>query len=518
MSKPVAIAVTTLLTVGLLVSCGSSDQSAPESSPAPTTSPTAGASVAPAWKPCGVKVPKEVVAGLDERRAAAVRARECATIAVPVDYGRADGPTIQLAITRIRSADAGRRLGSVVYNPGGPGASGLDTVAGMATRYRDVLERYDLVSWDPRGAAASAPLTCGSSGDGADALPPGVPTTDAQWAALGAAAQQFGRQCAKSGGELLKHLGLFDSARDLDRVRAAVGDDKLHYVGVSYGGQLGAAYAELFPDRVGRMVLDGPGTPARTYEQTLLDQAAGAELGFQQLVASCLAKPPCALGRSLSDAKAKLGAFLTKLDAKPLPTRQAQQPLTRVGVVSAISTGITDPPLWPQLAQSLAAAYQGSGDGLLLFATAIGRRPDGSRSNLPTINSAVNCLDHPGAITVEKVRAAVPKFAQVSPLFGPVSALRLLECVGWPEAGVGRERPIDGEGAAPIVVVGNTGDPLGRYEWAQELATMLRSAKLLTWQGTGHGAYGQIDTCVDKAVNKYLLTDEPPAAQTCPAR
>ncbi|ADB35539.1 TAP domain protein [Kribbella flavida DSM 17836] len=213
---------------------------------------------------------------------------------------------------------------------------------------------------------------------------------------------------------------------------------------------------------------------------------------------------------------ATFDAFLTRLDVKPLPTERST-PLRRSGVLASLTIGFSDPPLWSRLSDALAAAYAGQGEALQGFADAFtGRRADGSFSNFAVVNAAVNCLDHPDRLTVDTVRAAMPAFARASPRFGQLTGMLLLTCAQWPFPGVGRERPIDGEGAAPIVVLGNTGDPLGRYAWAEELAGRLDSGVLLRWDGTGHGAYGGIDRCVDDRVGAYLLDGTVPARTHCP--
>ncbi|KAA8887248.1 alpha/beta hydrolase [Nocardia colli] len=426
------------------------------------------------------------------------RVWECATITAPRDYRAPGAGTIDLALIRTRSADPARRLGSLVYNPGGPGGSGLETVVGVASRFSALLDRYDLVSWDPRGAGRSSAVDCSDGG-----LPERVPRTDAEWAAIDAGSEQFADSCVAASGPLLAHIGLFDSARDIDLVRAAVGDEKLNYLGVSYGGQLGAAYATLFPQRVGRMLLDAPGTPLRTFRQSLLDQSAGSEAALRQFLSFCVAQGNCPLGGTEQAASDGIDAFLARVEVSPLSTDRGA-PLTRPVATAALGLGVAAPEVWPHLTTALAHAYSGNGNELIGYADLFaGRRPDGSRSNFASINTAANCADYPDFYSIDQVRGILPEFAEVSPRFGELTGLRLAECTHWPVHGVGRA-PLSGAGAAPIVLIGNTGDPEAPIEWVSELAQALASGVLVTYHGVGHGAYGGVNDCVDRVVNAYL--------------
>ncbi|WP_338772573.1 alpha/beta hydrolase [Nocardia vulneris] len=452
----------------------------------------------PAWSPCpGVA---------DDGRQ-----WECATIAAARDYRDPGAGTIELALIRTRSADPAKRLGSLVYNPGGPGGSGLETVGGVATRFSALLDRYDLVSWDPRGAGRSSPVVCTET-----ALPERVPRTDAEWAAIDASSKQFADSCVAGSGDLLPHVGLFDSARDLDLVRAAVGDERLNYLGVSYGGQLGAAYATLFPERVGRMLLDAPGTPLRTFRQSLLDQSAGSETALRDFLAFCVAQGNCPLGATVAEALSRVDGFLARTEVSPLPTGRGT-PLTRSVATAGLGLGAAAPEAWPHLITALAQAISGNGDELVGYADLFaGLRPDGTRSNFAAINTAANCADYPDVYSVAQVRALLPEFAATAPRFGELTALRLAECTYWPVHGVGRA-PLGAAGAPPILLIGNTGDPEAPLAWVTELAQALPSALLLTYHGVGHGAYGGVDACVDRTVNAYLRDGVVPDRRTtCP--
>lgn len=455
-------------------------------------------SAGPEWSPC-------------QDVATDGRVWECATITAPRDHRDPGAGTIELALIRTRGADPAKRLGSLVYNPGGPGGSGLDTVAGVVQPFSALLDRYDLVSWDPRGVGRSTPVVCSDT-----ALPERVPRTDAEWAAIDASSEQFADSCVASSGALLPHVGLFDSARDLDLVRAAVGEDQLNYLGVSYGGQLGAAYATLFPHRVGRMLLDAPGTPLRTFRQSLLDQAIGSEAALRDFLAFCVAQGDCPLGATEQEALSRVDAFLASIEAAPLPTGRGT-PLTRSVATAALGLGAAAPEAWPRLTTAVAQAFAGNGDELIGYADLFaGLRPDGTRSNFAAINTAANCADYPDSYSVAQVRQLLPEFAAAAPRFGELTALRLAECAHWPVHGVGRAS-LGGAGAAPILLIGNTGDPEAPFTWVSELAAALPSATLLTYHGVGHGAYGGVNPCVDQTVHAYFHRGSVPApGRSCP--
>ncbi|RBO93684.1 alpha/beta hydrolase [Nocardia puris] len=463
--------------------------SATDDAPAATDAPAA-----LAWSPCAD------LAAPDDGRV-----WECATLPVPLDHARPDGPAIDLAVLRSRTADPARRLGSLVYNPGGPGGSGFEHAPAVAARFAGLLDRYDLVSWDPRGVGRSAPITCEQP-----ELPARVPRTDAEWAELDAASLRFADSCVNGSGRLLPHVGLADSARDLDLIRAALGERRLDFLGVSYGGQLGAAYATLAPERVGRMVLDAPGTPLREFRRTLLDQAAGMEAALRDFVRFCLDDGQCPLGRDENAALDGTDRFLSALDTE-------SSDLDRATATAALGIALSAPETWPHLELALGRALAGDGSELAGYAALFtGRRADGTFSNFAAANTAINCADYPDIYTVAQIRDLMPEFARVSPRFGELTGLRLAECARWPVHGVGRVA-LDGGGAPTVLVVGATGDPQARYEWVTEVAEHLRPATLLTYDGPGHGAYGGVDPCVDRVVEDYLREGVVPAeGARCP--
>ncbi|WP_128984380.1 alpha/beta hydrolase [Streptomyces roseicoloratus] len=435
---------------------------------------------------------------------------QCATVRVPLDYAKPDGERVELAVTRSKATGPGKRLGSLLVNPGGPGGSAVGYVQGYAgIGYpAPVRARYDIVGVDPRGVARSAPVEC-LTGPQMDAYTQVDVTPDsaAEQNALAGSYKGYAAACAKRSGAVLPHVSTVEAARDMDIVRAVLGDEKLTYVGASYGTFLGATYAELFPARVGRLVLDGAMDPSLTAEQLNREQAAGFETSINAFAADCVKQRDCPLGTtSVPAALDALKAFFRETDARPVPTgesRQLGESLATTGVIAAMY----DESAWPQLREALTRAMGGEGSALLALAdTYYEREPDGTYANLMSANAAVNCLDLPPAFSgPASAEKAVPSFEKASPVFGRNLAWAALNCAYWPAPATGRPHRITAEGAAPIVVVGTTRDPATPYKWARALAGQLSSGTLLTYEGDGHTAYGRGSDCIDSAINAYLL-------------
>lgn len=442
---------------------------------------------------------------------------QCSRLRVPVDYAAPSGPTIELALVRLPATDPARRLGSLLVNPGGPGASGVEYArAAQSAITAAVRERYDVVGFDPRGVGASAPVRCQSAAE-TDAwlAADGSPDTPAEEQRLEALATALATRCAQRGGALLAHMGSADVARDMDVLRAALGDPKLAYLGKSYGTYLGATYAELFPTRVGRLVLDGALDPRLSAEQLAAGQAAGFEQALRAFAADCVARGGCPLGGGVPGVLATVDRVLAAADRAPLPSRSGR-PVTQSLVVLGIALPLYDHTAWPELRQALTEAAGGDGTSLLLFADIYtGRQADGSyRDNSNDAIYAVNCLDHPDTETLPQVRADAAALTRVSARFGAYLAWSDRPCVRWPVPPETTPHAIRAEGAAPILVVGTTRDPATPYAWAQGLAAQLATGVLLTYDGDGHTAYAQGSACVDRVVETYLVDGTPPAPGT----
>lgn len=443
---------------------------------------------------------------------------ECSTMRAPLDYAKPDGPAIKLAVSRKKATGAGKRLGSLLVNPGGPGGSAIGYLQSYAALGypEEVRAQYDMAAVDPRGVARSEPVTC-LDGKQMDAYTQTDVTPDDEREAgqLSLSFRKFAAGCEKRSGEMLPHVSTVEAARDMDILRAALGDEKLSYVGASYGTFLGATYAGLYPDRVGRLVLDGamdPSLPARRMNR---DQTAGFETAFRSFAKDCVGRPDCPLGtESETDAGKRLKSFFDELDRAPIPTgdtdgRKLGEALATTGVIAAMY----DEGAWPQLRTALATAMRDKdGAGLLSLSDSYYERDgDGTYANLMFANAAVNCLDLPPAFdSAADVKKSLPDFEKASPVFGEGLAWASLNCAYWPVKATGEPQRIKAEGAAPIVVVGTTRDPATPYRWAEALASQLSSGKLLTYEGDGHTAYGRGSKCVDSAINAYLLEGKAP--------
>ena len=438
---------------------------------------------------------------------------ECSNLTVPVDYDKPTGATIKLALLRVQAE--GDRKASLVINPGGPGGSGVE----YAQSARDVIsddvrEQYDVVGFDPRGVGKSAPLKCLTDAQ-TDALVAADPTPDddAEVAANVKLLQQLAARCKAGGGALLAHVSTREAARDMDVLRAALGDKKLHYLGKSYGTYLGATYAELFPANVGHLVLDGALDPALTSKEVSLGQAKGFEQATRAFVQDCDGEESCPLGSTVDGGMQRLRDLLSQLDRQPLPTGDAKRPLTEGLGSLGIAVAMYDEGAWPILRDALAAAFRGDGSVLLRLADAYTSRTENGSypNNQNTVIYAVNCLDRPGPDgTPADVQRTVAEFAKQAPTWGPFLAWSELPCDYWPVDGSGEARSIKAAGSGPIVVVGTTRDPATPYEWAVNLSKQLEDGRLVTYDGDGHTAYRRGNQCVDKAVDEYLLDDKAP--------
>ncbi len=445
-------------------------------------------------------------------------AYQCGRLEVPVDYADPAGASIQLALLRVPARDKDRRLGSLIVNPGGPGGSGVDYAAaadGIVSPA--VRDRYDLVGFDPRGVDRSEPVDCLSDAQ-LDAFLAADPTPDdkREVSGLVGADKEFAAGCRMRAGALLAHVGTAGVARDLDVLRGALGDERLHYLGKSYGTLIGAEYLRLFPRRAGRVVLDGAVDPALTAEQFALGQASGFEQALTSFLADCV-RHDCPLGADVTTARAGLTRLLGRLDAQPLPTRSGRR-LTEALAVLGVAYPLYLPPDrgYPALRAALHEALGGDGSALLgLSDDYTQRHPDGSYDgNSNEAIYAVNCLDRQDVTGPAQVAAQLPTFERASPTFGRYIAWSGLPCAYWPVPPSGRPAPVAAPGAPPVLVVGTTGDPATPYAWAVSLAEQLDSGVLLTYVGSGHTAYRHGSSCIDDAVDRYLLEGQPPAAGT----
>lgn len=433
---------------------------------------------------------------------------DCAQVTVPLDYDRPAGRAIDLALLRRPASDPDARVGSLVVNPGGPGVPGTDYAAQAELVFRDpLLDGFDIVGFDPRGTGSSSPVDCLSDAE-LDAYIAIDPTPDdaAERRSYARWPRAIGGGCTQRSGALAAHVTTVEAARDMDVVRAALGETSLTYLGASYGTKLGATYAELFPDGVGRFVLDGAVDLSIPPRQLALEQAEGFETALRAYVENCLeTTESCFLGDTVDEGVARIGQLMDGIDAEPLPTgtgRQLEVGNAFYGVVAPLY--VED--YWFVLSAALKQAIDGDGTALLeLSDLYTSRTDDGYADNSMEALYAINCLDEPYAIPPDQVPAALPEFEEASPTFGRAFAWGLIGCGGIQVEATEEVGRVRAKGAAPIVVVGTTRDPATPYRWAEALAGQLASGVLVSRDGDGHTGYNSGNDCIDDAVHDYLL-------------
>lgn len=460
---------------------------APSGSVSPPATPGPGPGRAIRWERCG---------DLD-----------CGRLEVPLDYADPAGATITLVLARRPASDARRRLGVLLVNPGGPGVPG-SYLAERAGDYFSpaLLARFDVVAWDPRGTGESVGVDCTDDLDALFGLDP-TPDTAAERRALVEAAQGFARDCERRVGEVLGHISTQDTARDMDAIRAALGERQISYLGFSYGSELGATYATLFPDRVRAMALDGAVDPNVPFERSLVIQASAFEDMLDAFLADCSARSRCAFSND-GDAEGAFDRLMAALDANPLPSPPGRPPVGQGVAYFGIIQALYDRAYWPTLGTALAAAQGGDGSGLLgLYDSYLDRREDGTWADTIEALVAISCLDNPGPASMAEVDTLVERTAAVAPRLGAWFATSYW-CLDWP---VPPAPPLalTAAGAGPILVIGTTGDTATPYELTRSLAGALEDGVLVTWEGKRHGAY-VASACIRNVVDDYLIDGKVP--------
>jgi pimeloyl-ACP methyl ester carboxylesterase len=442
---------------------------------------------------------------------------ECSTFSVPIDYANpADGAIL---ISAIRKLATGSALGSLILNPGGPGGSGIEY-----TTYADYVvsetlrENFDIVGFDPRGVGQSTPVECLSDEQTDEYIAiDGSPDNQTEVDQAQAMSELFAQTCATNSPEIFKFLDTVSATRDIDILRALLGDEKLNWLGKSYGTFLGATYADLFPDRVGRMLLDGAIDPSLSNEELSYGQALGFELALQRFVNDCATRDDCPLSASGKAGVSEITELLTDLDSNSVTLddgRQFTQAMGTIGIVGSLYDKVNG---WPELRTNLGNAFDNDFSGLAAnvdFYT--GRQSDGSfKDNSNDAIAAVNCLDRPDRATTEQTVALASEWKKVAPNFGEYLAWSNLSCTYWQTPATGLPRVITAPGTPTILVAGTVNDPATPYQWAQALASQLSSGVLLTLDGDGHTAYYQGSECIDEVVDKFYLTGEAQAGIVC---
>lgn len=437
---------------------------------------------------------------------------QCAELKVPLDYAEPDGKTIELAVLRAPAARRSERIGQLVVNPGGPGGSGVDYASSGAFTFGDKLTDYfDIVGFDPRGVGKSAPLECAGTEQTDEFLSVDPdPDTSDEVTRLDRLTREFGEGCLSRSGDLTRHISTVEAAKDMDVLRAALGEHQLDYLGASYGTFLGATYADLFPKNVRRMVLDGAIDPSLSNEELSLGQAKGFETALRAYLQDCVDHGDCVLGDTVEAGARRIRQLLDRIDAQPLPTstdRELTEGLALYGIILPLYLK----EYWPLLTVALTQALEGRGERLLSLADQYASRgPDGYTDNSTEALYAVNCLDHDDYIPSSQVPRHFDDFEKASPTFGRIFAYGLSTCASWPVKSGNKTTALDAAGAPPIVVVGTTRDPATPYEQAVTLARQLQSGVLVSRDGDGHTGFRQGNACVDDAVEDYLLAGDPP--------
>ncbi|MGH3392597.1 MAG: alpha/beta hydrolase [Actinomadura sp.] len=441
---------------------------------------------------------------------------QCSTVRVPRDYAKPDAGEMRIAVIRLPARDKANRVGSLLTNPGGPGGSGVDFVRENARSFGPALQSsFDIIGFDPRGVGNSDPVRCLSSQQLDRYFATDSSPDDQQEVGdLVTVSKGFANGCQSKAGSELPYIGTVNAARDIDVIRAALGDKKLTYLGFSYGTYLGAFYAQQFPKNVRALVLDGAVDPKLTAEEVNVEQAKGFETALRAFAANCVRQPDCPLGTGSVDAALdKVTELQKKADRTPLRNttgdgRQVTEALATLGIATALYSKQS----WPALKLALTRAIK-DGDGTTLLKLGdilVERKPDGSYSNQTESNMAINCVDKPYPDTVDAVRKESDEAARTAPRFAPFVIWGSLPCTFWPAKPKSEPKALTADGAAPILVIGTTRDPATPYKWAQGLASQLQSGVLLSLDGDGHTAYLQGNACISRAVEDYLINDKAP--------
>lgn len=445
---------------------------------------------------------------------------QCTTVEAPSDWSHPSAGEVKLAL--IRQPAKGTKQGSLLVNPGGPGGSGYDFVKESVDYATDtsLQEHFDVVGFDPRGVGQSSAVTCYDAKKMDEylyAITPGIRGSD-QWIAENAAvAKSFGAACSENTGALLGHVDTVSAARDLDLLRAVLGDEKLNYLGYSYGTYLGAVYAGLYPGKTGRLVLDGALDPAASTTDVTTVQAQGFESALRAYLKDCLTQKDCPFRGSVDDGMTTVSQLLAAVDGSPIRNADGRE-LGANTLVTAIIYPLYNPDAWTYLSKMFASVMQGSAAAAFTLADAYNsRNSDGTYADNSTeAFTAINCLDYTYDADPATMRAEAKALAQAAPVIGPYMAYGDVGCVNWPYTSTVERGPITAAGSAPIVVIGTTNDPATPYVWAKNMASELENGHLLTYEGEGHTAYNKSNSCVNDAVNAFLIQGTvPPAGKTC---
>ncbi|MGQ0842232.1 alpha/beta hydrolase [Actinokineospora sp.] len=470
------------------------------------------------WEDCAGYAKNEADGGTLRTKGA-----QCTRLTVPLDYAKPDGDTITIGVLRKPATKPDARIGSLVINPGGPGAAGLATAARLAN-VGTLGERFDFVGFDPRGVGSSEPtVRCltDAERDAERADDDELDTSAAGVAKVEADQRAYAAKCAERSGKgaaLLANIGTRDVARDIDVLRSALGDDKLNYLGYSYGTRIGTVYAETFPGNVRAMVLDGALDPDQDAVAELVAQAEGFQQAFDDFVAWCVQRQDCALGRAADRALAAFHELVRPLGTRPIETGDGRR-LSYSDASTGVIQALYSEQLWEPLNTGLNELRQNRARTLMLLADAyLERGQDGRYSTTQDAFTAVRCVDDPRVTDKAVVLDVQRRYKAAAPFLddGEPATAALDACAFWPVPNTGRPHVPAVQGLPPVLVISTTGDPATPYDAGVELAKAL-GGRLLTYEATQHTVFLQGVRCVDQAGGAYLTElTLPPDGTRCP--
>ncbi|MFF0729505.1 alpha/beta hydrolase [Streptomyces sp. NPDC004134] len=492
------------------------------------------------WTDCGRKV-AEAAKESGRKPPGYLKRLQCSRMRVPRDYAATDRGNLRLAVARLPATGAkGDRIGSLVLNFGGPGESGVEGLAGLGAKFTKLNERYDIVAPDPRGVGDSTPpVQCANPSARQAKSLDRSPDERTEIDKLAAFRELQGKLCEEDSGKLLPWVGTVDSARDLDVLRGVLGEDKLTYMGFSYGTKLGANYLHLFPRKTGRVVLDGVENPMKNSEQTYLANAHAFQRALDDFTKDCTKRgaSDCPLGGDTAKAKKETRQLFNLLDKREIDTAAGE--LDQSTFVDALKNAMYSEKMWPDLRHALSALGDGNGAPMVRLAGGSGGaavRGAGvpgagvpgagplpgagvsvmaAEGNPDAAFTAVTCRDTSDRYTAADVEQAKGEFTKASPIFGTFMAGQMLTCTGWPVPGDNESRQVRATKAPAALLVATTGDPATPYKGGADMAKELdNDSVVLTFESVGHTGYITGDACVDGNVNDFLLDGKRPKKGT----